>query len=386
MPPSPHLSLAEPATPSRGARILIVDDEPGIREMLARELTTAGYFADSAANALDALDMMEREKYHVVLCDLNMPKLGGIEALERFRKRDTDIEVIMMTGYATVETAVAAMKKGAYDFVEKPFNLEEVLALVDKSLEKSELRRTITELREIKKKLEQTQMQLIQSEKLAGIGQLAAGVAHELNNPLSGVMGFAQLLLADPTLTAQQRSDVETICGQSQRCRVIIQNLLQFSRRKDPVSEPVDIAPLLQATVDLVKYDFSTSGIDLIQKIPASLPMVFGDANQLQQVFLNLITNARQAMEAQKKGRLLIEGKENQGRVQILFTDEGPGIPKEILGKVFDPFFTTKPPGKGTGLGLSICYGIVLQHQGDLRVESEVGLGTTFTLELPIHK
>ncbi len=229
-------------------------------------------------------------------------------------------------------------------------------------------------------------MQLIQSEKLAGIGQLAAGVAHELNNPLSGVMGFAQLLLDDPALTPQQRKDVETICGQSQRCRVIIQNLLQFSRRKEPLSEPVDLAPLIKATVDLVNYDFSTSGIELLQHVPTSLPMVFADPNQLQQVFLNLITNARQAFEGRKQGKLTIEGEEQKGRVLLHFIDDGPGIPAAILGKIFDPFFTTKPPGKGTGLGLSICYGIVQQHHGDLRVKSQPGAGTTFTLELPIFE
>ena len=215
------------------AKILVIDDEPGIRDLLTRELIAEGYWAQSACDGLDALEKMKTEKYQVALCDLNMPKLGGLAALEEIRKRDPDVEVIMMTGYATVETAVEAMQKGAYDFVQKPFNLSEVMALVQKSIEKSDLKSVVHQLRAAKKKLEETQMQLVQSEKLAGIGQLAAGVAHELNNPLSGVMGFAQLLLDDPTLSVQQRKDIETICAQSQRCRVIIQNLLQFSRRKD---------------------------------------------------------------------------------------------------------------------------------------------------------
>jgi len=365
------------------AKILVIDDEPGIRDLLTRELTAQGYWVEAAVDGMDALDMMKKQKYQVALCDLNMPKLGGLETLEEIRKQDAEIEVIMMTGYATIETAVEAMKKGAYDFVQKPFNLNEVLALVEKCIEKSDLKTVVQQLREAKQKLEQTQMQLVQSEKLAGIGQLAAGVAHELNNPLSGVMGFAQLLLDDKSLTPQQRTDVETICAQSQRCRVIIQNLLQFSRRRDPVIEPVDLAPLLQTTIDLVKYDFSTSGIDLIKQMPGSLPQVFGDPNELQQIFLNLITNARQAMEPQKKGRLLIEGEEKQGHVLLHFTDDGPGIAPETLGKIFDPFFTTKPVGQGTGLGLSICYGIAKQHQGNLSVQSRLGSGSTFTLELP---
>jgi two-component system NtrC family sensor kinase len=215
---------------------------------------------------------------------------------------------------------------------------------------------------------------------------LAAGVAHEINNPLSGVMGFAQLLLDDPQLTPQQRSDVETICTQAQRCRVIVQNLLQFSRRKDPINEPMDMAPLVKSTVDLVKYDFSTSGIAIDVNIPMDLPVVLGDSNQLQQVFLNLMTNARQAIAERKNGRLSIAGKEQNGKITLRFSDNGPGIEEAILGKIFDPFFTTKPVGKGTGLGLSICYGIIKQHHGDLRVESIPGEGATFILELPIYE
>src|SRR5437879_4037391 len=273
------------------AKILVVDDEPGIRDLLRQELTAQGHAVDTAADGREALQTLQTKNYQVALCDINMPKLAGLETLEEIRKLYPDVEVIMMTGYATIESAVEAMKKGAYDFVQKPFNLSEVLALVEKSIEKSDLKSVVHQLRLAKKKLEETQVQLVQSEKLAGIGQLAAGVAHELNNPLSGVMGFAQLLLDDRSLNTQQRKDVETICGQAQRCRVIIQNLLQFSRRKNPVIEPVDLAPLIKTTVDLVKYDFSTSGVDILMKVPESLPMVYGDPNQLQQVFLNLITN-----------------------------------------------------------------------------------------------
>ncbi len=375
-----------PMKASPSAKILVIDDEPGICEMLSQELVAEGHFVETASDGLGALKKMKTEKYQVALCDINMPKMGGLVVLEEMHKLDPEVEVIMMTGYATIESAVEAMKKGAYDFVQKPFNLLEVLALVEKSIEKRDLKSIVEQLREANKKLKEAQMQLVQSEKLAGIGQLAAGVAHELNNPLSGVLGFAQLLLDDKNLTVQQHKDVETICAQSQRCRMIIQNLLQFSRRKVSVNEPVDLAPLMKATVNLVKYDFSTSGIEIIQNMPDSLPMVFGDTNQLQQVFLNLITNARQAMEGGKAGRVLIEGEQADGVVRIHFKDDGPGIPSDIVGKIFEPFFTTKPVGKGTGLGLSICYGIVQQHHGDLRVVSTLGSGATFTVELPVYK
>ncbi len=367
------------------AKILVIDDEAGIRDLLTRELSSEGYWTASAVNGLEAMEKIGQEKYQIALCDLNMPKLGGLKVLEEIRKLDQEIEVIIMTGYASIDTAVEAMKQGAYDFVQKPFNLIEVLALVEKCLEKSELKSVVQQLRIAKKTLEETQMQLIQSEKLAGIGQLAAGVAHELNNPLSGVMGFAQLMLDDRTLSVQQKNDVQTIYTQSQRCKTIIQNLLQFCRRKEAAQEVLDLVPLLQTTVNLVQYDFSTSGIELTQNLPPSLPLVLGDANQLQQVFLNLITNARQAMEKQIKGRLIIDSQCEGSKLSVRFSDNGPGIPADILGKIFDPFFTTKAPGKGTGLGLSISYGIVKNHHGDLRVESRLAEGSTFIIELPIQ-
>lgn len=377
---------SRPVPKKQASGVLVIDDEPGIRNLLSQELAAQGYQVETAADGQEAIQKIDRRKFQVALCDLNMPHVGGLEVLDAIRSRDSDLEVIMMTGYGTVETAVTAMKKGAYDFVQKPFNMDEILALVEKSLEKSEFRRVIQELKETKKRLEETHIQLIQSEKLAGIGQLAAGVAHELNNPLSGVMGFAQLLLEDDKLMPQQRKDLETIYEQSKRCRTIIQNLLQFSRRENPKNEPVQLLALLQASMELVKYDLSTSGIDLVQKLPPSLPLIFGDPHQLQQVFMNLITNARQAMEGRQKSQLLIEAKQEGDKVFVCFRDNGPGIAPEIRGKIFDPFFTTKPTGKGTGLGLSICYGIVKQHRGHLCFESEVGVGTTFAVELPVYE
>jgi two-component system, NtrC family, sensor kinase len=391
-PPSPG---SAPATPPRVVRILAIDDEPGIRELLDRELTLQGYKVETACDGLDALQKIEAGRFQLAVCDINMPGLGGLEVLAALRERDPDIEVIMVTGYATVEIAVEAMRKGAYDFIQKPFNLQELLALVEKGLEKRGLRETARlysaleiktkELVEAKRKLEETQMQLVQSEKLAGIGQLAAGVAHELNNPLSGILGFTQLLLEDSSMNEQQHKDLETIHVQSQRCRTIIQNLLQFSRRREPRREPLDIIPLLKATLELVKYEFSTSGIEIVQKLPASLPPIFGDSHQLQQVFLNLMTNARQAVDKTRQGRLEIETVSADDKLQIRVCDNGCGIAPAIEGKVFDPFFTTKPPGEGTGLGLSICYGILQQHDGSLRFVPTPGGGTTFIVELPFY-
>lgn len=179
------------------ASILIVDDEQGIRDLLRLELSLLGHKVQTAHSGQQALEHASKERFHVAICDVNLPGVNGFSVLETIKKQDAETEVIMITGYATVENVVQAMRKGACDFIEKPFRLDELLQLVEKSLEKNHLRNLVQELREAKQKLEAAQKQLIHTEKMASLGQMAAGVAHELNNPLSGVLGFTQLLLDD---------------------------------------------------------------------------------------------------------------------------------------------------------------------------------------------
>jgi len=521
------------------AKILIVDDEPGIREMLSYELSFREYKVTTAVNGEDALDKLRREKFNLVISDVKMPKMSGLEMLEAIKKTDPNVEVIMSTGYGTIETAVNAMKMGAYDFVQKPFNIDEILAIIERALEKNELKALlevyeagkvvfsslklnellpsmaglslkiikaddvsimllnpdgklsvaaaagleddarkdtrlilgeriagkvavnkeavvingpvdkdprfsdIDSLREIRsaivfplvmegttlgvlnanrtsrgdpftqadlryatvfcnqisqaihnaklyheldakmREIQRMQDQLVEAEKLSAIGKLAAGVAHEINNPLTGIMCFAELLLTDKGLSAQQREDMESILQQSQRCRRIVQNLLQFSRRKKGETGPVDTATLVEAVLQLSKYDLTKANIEVEKNFPADLPAIQGDFSQLEQVFLNLLTNARQALEGRKNARLRIGASEETGRVVIRFEDNGCGIPKENLARIFDPFFTTKMVGQGTGLGLSISYGIIQQHNGTIKVESKTDAGTTFIIVLP---
>jgi len=521
------------------AKILVVDDEQGLRDLLSFELSSQGYKVSTASDGAMALDKIRAEKFQVVISDINMPKVTGLEALAKIKEIDPDVEVIMMTGFATIETAVDAMKKGAYDFVRKPFNMDEITALVEKVLEKSDLKamvavyesskalfssidlkqvlpiigditlkilkadhvsvvlvgdggklkvavssgmhseahqkaavevgvrvmdkaddwkelvfisgpvekeerlsgisapadikhtaiyplriekeflgilfinriktdtpfvaadlrnltifgsqiaqavnnaRLYRELQEKMKALQAAQEQLIQSEKLAAIGQLAAGVAHELNNPLTGVIGFTQLLMGDEELVKKQGEALETIHTQAQRCREIVEQLLTFSRKKKPRRETLDLIKLFEGVYRLIKYDLSKAEIKFVRELPESLPAVWADNAQLQQVLLNLTTNAMYAMEGLDFKQLTIRGLAKDSRVLLQIQDTGKGIADEVRSKIFDPFFTTKPLGKGTGLGLSISYGIVESHGGVLRVESEVGVGTTFTIDLP---
>ena len=199
-------------------------------------------------------------------------------------------------------------------------------------------------------------------------------------------MGFAEVVLKSDTLSAQQREDIETILQQSKRCGNIVKNLLQFSRRKKGAEKPTQLLPAVDAALQLAGFDLRRAKIEVVKDVPPDLPAVLGDQGQLEQVFLNLIMNARQAMEGAKSGKLIITGSAEGGLVTLRFQDNGLGIAAENLGKVFDPFFTTKPVGKGTGLGLSISYGIIEAHHGALRVESREGEGAAFIVTLPACK
>ncbi|HZS49119.1 MAG TPA: PAS domain S-box protein, partial [Blastocatellia bacterium] len=227
--------------------------------------------------------------------------------------------------------------------------------------------------------------QLFQSEKLSAVGELVAGVAHELNNPLTSVVGFSQLLMTDPTISQQNRGLLETVVNESLRARKIIQNLLTFARRSKQEHKPVKLADVIEKTLELRRYDLRVGNIEVTTDIPRNLPLITGDFMQLQQVILNLVTNAEQAMrEHSNSGKLFVKLRQSDQDLIISIEDTGPGIPPENLRKVFEPFFTTKPVGKGTGLGLAICYGIIAEHGGEITVDSKVGRGTTFTITLPV--
>jgi two-component system NtrC family sensor kinase len=244
--------------------------------------------------------------------------------------------------------------------------------------------RSAKALEETLRDLQVTQQQLIQSEKLAAIGQLVSGVAHELNNPLTGVWGTAQLIMRRE-IDENLREDLEVIQQEASRAVKIVQNLLSFAREHKSEKRLASINEALERTLELRAYEMKTSGIELEVELQPDFPETRFDFHQMQQVFMNIIVNAEQAMSgAHGGGKLLVRTEKGDGKIKISFTDNGPGIKRENQAKVFDPFFTTKEVGRGTGLGLSICYGIVLDHGGSLSLESEVGKGTTFTVEIPI--
>ena len=226
--------------------------------------------------------------------------------------------------------------------------------------------------------------QLLVTDRLASIGELASGIAHELNNPLTSVIGFSQLLLGRD-IPDDIREDVKVIYSEAQRAAEVMKNLLIFARRHAPAKQLVNINSIIEKVLTLRAYEQRVENIQVITHLAPDLPETMADYFQLQQVFLNIIINAEHFMlETHKRGTLTITTQRVGSTIKASFTDDGPGIAKENLGHLFDPFFTTKEVGRGTGLGLSICHGIVTEHSGRIYAESESGKGATFVVELPI--
>ena len=241
-----------------------------------------------------------------------------------------------------------------------------------------ELYSDITAERQIKAKM-------LQTEKMAALGQLVSGIAHELNNPLTAIMGYAQLLLGHG-LAAPQLSDVSKMYQEAERARRIVKNLLYFARENRPERARVDLNEIVERTLALRSYELRVENIAVDCNLASDLPETMADPHQLQQVVLNLIVNAEQAvLEGRGQGKISIRTMQHPGnRVSVEVSDDGPGIPREIASRIFDPFFTTKPLGVGTGLGLSIVYGIVKQHEGEVTFENVPGAGAKFTVDLPV--
>jgi PAS domain S-box-containing protein len=228
------------------------------------------------------------------------------------------------------------------------------------------------------------QSKLLQTEKMAGLGQLVSGIAHELNNPLTSIIGYSQLLLGR-RLTAPQEADGRLIHQEAERAARIVKNLLLFAREARPERRSVNLNEIVERTLALRNYELRVENIELSQDLAPDLPPVVADPAQLQQVLLNLLVNAEQAIrQGSGEGSIRVRTRKTpRGRVSFEILDSGPGIPQEIIPRIFDPFFSTKPSGAGTGLGLSITCGIVKEHGGEILVQSELGHGAKFTVELP---
>jgi PAS domain S-box-containing protein len=249
--------------------------------------------------------------------------------------------------------------------------------------EKGEITGTVLVARDVtqQKRMEE---QLVMTDRLASIGELSSGIAHELNNPLTSVIGFSQLLM-EGDVPENIREDLGTVYSEAQRAAAIVKNLLTFARKHAPVKQLSQVNTVIEDVLRLRAYEQKVNNIEIENHLAPDLPEIMIDHFQMQQVFLNIMVNGEFAMlEAHHQGKLIITTEKLDGVIKITFTDDGPGISEENLKHIFDPFFTTKEVGKGTGLGLSICHGIVTEHGGKIYASSIKGQGATFVIELPL--
>jgi len=239
-------------------------------------------------------------------------------------------------------------------------------------------------MQQIEEDLEQTHRMLLQSEKMAGLGRLAAGVAHEINNPMSGIMLYANLVQEELGEDHELSNDLQTIVQEAERCKVIVADLLEFSHQTTYEMELVNLNDVIQKTLTILRHQPLFQNIVIDQDLDLDLAPIYGNSIRLNQVVMNIVVNAAQAMDG--KGRLVITSRvrANQDINEVTIKDSGPGIKQDLLEKIFDPFFTTKVTGEGTGLGLSVSYAIVKEHKGSIRVTSSPGKGSMFSLRFPV--
>jgi two-component system, NtrC family, sensor kinase len=408
-------------------RILIVDDEAGIREMFAAWLREENFECETAASADEALVELANDTYALVITDVMMPGRNGVELLREIKVHHPDTAVIMVSGVDRPQRVRDALRVGAFDYLIKPCELDVLTLSVEHALERRTLQRTARtykahlenqniELARSKSELQRLQGQLVHTEKMASLGQLAAGIAHELNNPAGFIYGNMDLLgdylsklhtllrvydevtlPADGLLLVDARKTeirYEKLVGEldsiiadcregAERICDVVKNLRLFSRLDEAEIEKVNIHSGIDSTVRLLSRYF-TGGQVTLRRTYGDLPRIDCYAGQLNQVWMNLLVNAAQAVTA--RGEVSISTKLEQGAIVVAISDTGSGIPEDHLSRIFDPFFTTKSVGEGTGLGLSISYGIIERHGGTISVESLVGTGTTFTVRIPIRE
>jgi len=369
-------------------RVLLIEDNTGdarlVREALVEKRRSRPAFELFWVKQLSAgLSCLSSIAVDVILLDLNLPDGQGPDTFGRVTAVAPDIPIVVLSGLDEEEMALTMVQEGAQDYLVKGLNAADILPRVlryaiERQRAQRQIRRIQAELQQQIAREREARAQLVHAARLAAIGELAAGVAHELNNPLTSVLGFAELLLQTPPSDSLVREYLQIIVKEARRARNIVRNLLDFARQSPPHRVPADINNLLRTTLDLIREHLQKSGL-VIEENYADLGLIRVDECQMKQVFLNLLTNAAQAMP--QGGTLRLRTAQAADGVVIEVSDTGMGMPPEVQARLFEPFFTTKP--HGTGLGLSVSLGIVQSHGGRITVKSEMGAGSTFTVWLP---
>jgi signal transduction histidine kinase len=409
--------------PPPGGRILVADDRPANRQMLCQYVAQLGHSAAAADNGRAVLELLRAESFDLVLLDVIMPELDGYQVLERLKAdpRLSEVPVIVVSGLDEVDSAVRCIERGAEDYLSKPFDPVLLRARIGACLEKKRLRdeerRRARELERTLRQLKAAQDQLVVREKMASLGELTAGIAHEIRNPLNFVTNFAGLAvehvrelhrLLGRLVPAGSGvgQEVEALLGDlaqsaakieehGRRAGQIVASMLLHARGETGRRRRTDLNALVAEAVSLAYHGFcgrdASVQIELELDLDRTLPPLSVFPEELGRVFLNLAQNACYAAHQRRQTagpdfvpRLTVRTRDRPAEAEVRVRDNGGGVPAALREKIFEPFFTTKPPGAGTGLGLSLSYDIVVHmHHGSIRVESEEGAFAEFVITLP---
>jgi signal transduction histidine kinase len=369
------------------ATVLVIDDEEAARYGICRALRHSGYAVEEAADGTAALQKLDASIPDVVVSDINMPGMDGLTLLRHLNARPEPPPVVLITAYGSEQMAVQALRTGAYDYLTKPFELDELRHVVARAVEQRRLRR----------RLKESQVALLQAERLASLGRLVAGIAHEVNTPLGVLQSSADTLvrvaerlraLPEPaalegpwleTLESAARH-IQSACG---RIHSVISRLAQFSQLDRAEFRTTNLWDSLKNVLELMRHELGACAE--IRTECSELPEIYASPRQLNQVFLNILLNAKEAIErGPGRGVIRVRAWRDGASVKVQISDNGSGLPAVPVEQLFEPGFTTKGGGVGAGLGLAICRQIVHAHGGSIEAAGEPGGGARFTVTLPV--
>jgi len=370
----------------KNIHLLLVDDEPDFRAPLKKRLGKRGFNVLEAGDGEECQAVLENTPVDVVVLDVKMPGMSGLEVLGWIKKNYHKTEVIMLTGHASTADGVEGIKKGAFDYLTKPVEFPHLFQKIGQAVEKIRRKEEKKKETEFKAKMEQ---QMVTTERLVSLGTLSTGIAHEIDNPLAIIKESASymrlLLNKDEQAKMPRKNDFENAIGKIEtaieRAKRITHQLLGFVRKQEISFSETNLKLLVAETVEFIAKEAQAKGIEIIEDLDSAEGIIWSDPYAIRQVLFNLITNAIHASGAGQP--ITISLKDMEAGVMLSISDTGEGIPKENLEKIFEPFFTTKAPGMGTGLGLHVTGGIIDRLGGKINVESRVGHGTCFNISLP---
>jgi signal transduction histidine kinase len=372
-------------------QVLVIDDEMGPRESL-RMLLKPNYDVHTADSVEAGIRLLQEKQPDAVITDIRMPGTNGIDGLARIREIDPHVAVIMLTGFGALETAQKALRLGANDYINKPFDAHEMRDVVSRNVERTRVNRTgesaAAEIRELNNRLLK---ELAQKERLASLGQASAEFVHDLGNPLTIVWGYVQLLAKKLELSEKGHSldgvssakELNIIEQNVRLCRELLTMWQSYGSVEAAPLKTISVCDIVRAVLKGAGSIAAQNGVELTSEISDDPCLLLGDSLQIMRAIQNVIINAVQA-SADTHGKVIVSCLRKEFYVDVRVEDTGEGIPAEQLPKIFEPYFTTKQTKSGTGLGLYITKKVIEDHHGSIKVDSTPQVGTTFTIRLPL--